>query len=160
MMAMENATGEEESVEAQVDVVCFARTRLRKLQPKAPCAWSRRATVARLRKQSITQHEHGSVGCIVVYLGKENWSRRKVSDIVKLKDKLHPSVLKTLRTDRRSDHKTSLGQRGVTTPSCGYVSTSLVDGTSATTSGQCWRMKCGGCGLLSCSETLRKHERQ
>ena len=111
MMAMENATGEEESVEAQVDVVRLVRVRLRKLQPKASCDWSRRAIVARLRKESITQHEHGSLDCIVAYLGKENWRASKVKDFLKLDSDLDSEILKGLRHESWNENPKALGQQ-------------------------------------------------
>lgn len=109
MMAMENATREEESVEAQVDVVRLASGHLKK--NTSACVWITLPTTGKVRRDAITKHKHGSEHCISAFLGDKNWSRQKISDLLRLEDKLDKSVLKTLRTDRRSDHKTSLGQQ-------------------------------------------------
>lgn len=79
MMAMENATGETESVEAQVDMVVLAKKHLG-AHPEA-CVWEKasRPNVGRLASrdsQAITQHIHGSVDCIVAFLGEASWSIR------------------------------------------------------------------------------------
>ena len=69
-------------------------------QREGTCAWGKI-----LIQSQMPQNEYP------LFLEDKNWSRRKVSDLINLKANLHPSVLKALRTDRRSDYKTSLGQQ-------------------------------------------------
>ena len=71
MSLMENATGETESVEAQVDLVVLAKKHLA-AHPEA-CAWQPRGTLPRgMRdeKTAKTLHEHGSTVCISAFLGE------------------------------------------------------------------------------------------
>ena len=34
------------------------------------------------QKSGEARHEHGSVSCVVAFLGEENWSHRKVGDLL------------------------------------------------------------------------------
>ena len=106
----ENATEEEESVEAQVDVVRLASKFL-----EGESKHGRYFDPPKKRFVTIAKREHNeqydSPHRISAFLGEKNWSWRKVTDLINLKENLHPSVLKTLRADRHSDHKTSLGQQ-------------------------------------------------
>ncbi len=66
----------------QRDTVLLAKRYL--LEHSEACK-ARCPTVGRLgqrEKQAATQHQHGSVSCIVAFLGKENWSHRKVGDLL------------------------------------------------------------------------------
>lgn len=86
-MAMENATGEEEAVEAQVDVVRLAGKFLREKWEKAKRIFDLKAgklaTVANLQPHEVAD----SAERISAFLGKGNWSRRKASDLIRLGEK-------------------------------------------------------------------------
>jgi|GEM_PF-1450057 len=97
---MENATGETESVEAQVDVVVLAKKHLG--ANPAACAWQPRPNVGRGtrdEKTAKTLHEHGSSECISAFLGENSWSKTKVQDLLRLHEKLDPTVLHMLRDE-------------------------------------------------------------
>lgn len=97
MMAMENALGETESVEAQVDVVRLARNHLR-AHPEA-CVWEKntRAGCARVfPKGALLKHEHGSLDCIAAFLGEGSWGKTKIKELLQFDEKLDPKVLKIL----------------------------------------------------------------
>lgn len=110
MMAMENVTGEEESVEAQVDVVRLAgkhlRERFEREKKLADPKTGKLATVANLPTDAAPD----SAERISAFLGDKNWSRRKVSDLIHL-EKLDPHILQGLRGQRWNEKAKTLGQQ-------------------------------------------------
>lgn len=82
-MALENATGEEESVEAQVDVARLAGRYLREKFEHGRVLFDKGkfvlATVAKTKQQSQAPIQADTAERISTFLGDKNWSRRKVS---------------------------------------------------------------------------------
>jgi hypothetical protein len=76
---MENATGETESVEAQVDVVVLAKKHLE--AHAEACVWATRANVAQVETRAgqkdriLALHQHGSADCIAAFLGEGSPAR-------------------------------------------------------------------------------------
>jgi hypothetical protein len=91
-LADENA-GESESLEAQVDVIRATRAYL----DKHPEACKRQALHGGtpVKKHGHEQLcEHGSVCCLVAFLGEANWSIRKVENLATIADELDARILK------------------------------------------------------------------
>jgi len=83
-LADENAKGEQ-SLAARVDTVMKARQLLR-----ANPEWCRVEVLSEARTahskfaRKDNQHEHGSIDCIVAWLGKENWARTTVGECLQM----------------------------------------------------------------------------
>ena len=86
-LADENA-GDEESVEAQVDVVRLARSYLKK-NPEA-CKVTLQS-VAKPKDEGGRPHEHGSERCVLAFLGENTWNERKVHNLFVLADRVDAS---------------------------------------------------------------------
>ena len=84
--------GEEESVEAQVDVVQMAGKYLKERHDKDGSEYDTKTMSFRQRlpKASGEHYDPESAYTISPFLGDKNWSRRKVSDLISLKGGLHP----------------------------------------------------------------------
>ena len=95
-MGNENQPNRQSCVAAQVDQVGLAKGFLEK--NPGSCVWSGRSVAKRLRKESITQHRHGSVDCLSSFLGTKNWSPVKVAQLLRLGNSksLSPKVLDKL----------------------------------------------------------------
>jgi hypothetical protein len=84
-LADENA-GNEESVEAQVDVIRVARKFLKE-HPEA-CKRQPLHSVAAVQKHAHAQVcQHGSERCILAFLGEANWNERRVHNLVSIADR-------------------------------------------------------------------------
>ena len=106
MMAAENATGEEESVEAQIDVVALVGKHLKEkfehdgklFEPGTrefvlvPGTKTKEGRADNALKPDAGER-------ISAFLGVKNWSRKKVSNLLQLREKLHKSVLHELKND-------------------------------------------------------------
>jgi hypothetical protein len=106
VMASENSTREEESVEARIDVVTMAQKFLTE-NPPAPeegfCPCGSRGP----------DHEPGSKRCLAGFLG---WDRHKIRDLLTLRDKLsstiRPHIIERVgSTAEGRDDGASLGRR-------------------------------------------------
>jgi hypothetical protein len=85
-LADENA-GAEASLREQIDTVSTAQKFLK--EHSVSCKVSHRGTASKTGEQ----HEHGSLNCIVAFLGDANWSRSKVGRILEAANKLDPFVV-------------------------------------------------------------------
>jgi hypothetical protein len=93
-LADEN-TGSEESVAAQVDVIRLARSYLRNY----PAACKQQVSDCRtpVQKHGHEQEcQHGSVRCLLAFLGEVNWSKTKIADLVRIADHLDNVLLKNV----------------------------------------------------------------
>lgn len=112
-MADENA-GEQESIPHQVDVVRKAKQLL--ISNPAWCKWlegdvpERDGTSKFARHDN--QHMHGSVECILAFLGEKNWSHTQVGNLYKLAENADPSVLNVTvsRDDLRHPKQGQIGR--------------------------------------------------
>lgn len=105
-LADENAGGEE-SVEAQVDVIRIARNHLRK-HPEA-CKQQVSGNRTAVKKHGHEQEcQHGSVRCLLAFLGEKNWSKTKVADLAVIADGLDIDLLRE-ETTYQADRSDKIG---------------------------------------------------
>lgn len=89
-MADENA-GDAESPAAQVDVVSTARKMLIENPEWCKVQLSHRGTDE--GRGGNHPHEHGSVNCLLAFLGEENWSLTTIKRLLNLSEKADASLL-------------------------------------------------------------------
>lgn len=114
-MADENS-GDEELITHQVDVVRKAQQLLTSnpLWCKHLVGASADRTGTSKFARHDNQHVHGSVDCILAFLGEKNWSHTKVVNLLQLAENADPSVLQAT-ISRKSRHSTrgQIGRRAV-----------------------------------------------
>lgn len=99
MMAMENATGEVEELEAQMDVVKLAQEWLKKHPEACVCG----STLSRRPEgHAHEQHQVGSTTCISRFLGTKNWNHDKINHLLHMSRDLDPEIKRELK-DAYSD---------------------------------------------------------
>jgi len=90
-LADENA-GEGATAAEQIDVVRFAREYLRKNPTACKYVPSNGRTAHPEKARHTSSHEHGSVDCVLSFLGENNWSRSKVADFLLMASNLDEVV--------------------------------------------------------------------
>jgi hypothetical protein len=109
-LADENA-GKEESVEVQVDVIRVARTFLKE-HPEA-CKWKHvpldclKAHPEKARKDD--QHKHGSIPCLLSFLGDINWNQQKIHSLVSIADGFDANLLRDVANEEHPERRATLG---------------------------------------------------
>jgi hypothetical protein len=93
-LADENAGGEA-TIRAQIDTVNLAKRYLEANPTACKVVPSHGGTKlsSRGRDGEGASHEHGSLNCIVAFLGESNWSRSKVDRVLQAATQLDPYVI-------------------------------------------------------------------
>jgi hypothetical protein len=109
-LADENA-GREETVEAQVDTIRVAR---RYLQEHPETCKYLSGTLTDIPKGGDKKHEHGSVRCLLAFLGKDNWNRDKIDSLVSIADRFDAALLRDVVNYDADGHLDRRGGVGIT----------------------------------------------
>jgi hypothetical protein len=91
-LPVRGAAGGEATIRAQIDTVNVAKKFLLGHPEACKLISSHRGTESN-PKGAGRHHEHGSLDCIVAFLGESNWSRSKVDRIIQASTKLDPFII-------------------------------------------------------------------